>query len=340
MKNVDWEHLNSLLWTGDDTNIELAVTIAKGMSALPQWQTYQQLKQCVVFFEWHLRTKFSIGKLIHYVQANGIQIGYTEYPDCLAVLSPVVRNISLFSHNLPAIPSFVFQMRKVEDLNLAGNQLNELPDELFDLENLRVLNISYNHITSIPTAILRLSRLEELCYISDGYYELPDVLPQLPQLRRLVFGWGVAPSQSMPVPDIIFQCRNLTSLTIEGLMFKEIPAAIAQLTQLESFSVHEVYISDLPNELSLLLNLKELRIESTFYESYISELPRVIPTLRNLRSLYIRNTMIGTIPDEFANLQQLEYIEFFNINIPVESIPYWEDKLYKWLPNAVVHWDA
>ena len=205
MKNVDWEHLDSLLWTGEKANIKLAATIAEGMQVLPQWQTYQQLKKCAIFFRRHLDRKFSIGELIRYVQAHGIHIKTTEYPDYLAVLSPIVRSIGMVWCNLSAIPSFVFQMRKVENLNLERNQLTELPDELFDLENLRVLNINSNPIKSIPKAILRLSQLEELCCISEGYYELPDVLPQLPQLRRLVFGWGIGLAQSMPVPDIIFR---------------------------------------------------------------------------------------------------------------------------------------
>ena len=42
MENIDWEHLDSLLWTGEKTNIKLAVTIAKGMQVLPQWFSYRR----------------------------------------------------------------------------------------------------------------------------------------------------------------------------------------------------------------------------------------------------------------------------------------------------------
>ncbi len=339
MENIDWEHLDSLLWTGEKTNIKLAVTIAKGMQVLPQWQTYQQLKQCVDFFERQWRKRFSVTEFIKYIQANGIDLQQqmTDFPDYIAVLSPIARSIRLDMCRLVAIPPFVFKMHNLEDLNLSGNELTELPDELFDLKKLRVLNISYNHITSIPTAIQHLHQLTELQCISFEYCQLPAALPTLPQLRRLVFGIVAVPTQFVPVPAIIFECRALTSLEISGLTFDEMPAAVAQLAQLETLCVASTSMSNLPDELSKLLNLKELRFSSMVN---MSELPHVVFALDNLRSLYIFDTPIGKIPREFANLQQLECIEISGINIPPQSFRFWEQKLYSWLPNTVVHWYA
>ena len=69
-----------------------------------------------------------------------------------------LKSLDLSFKKLHSIPTYIFELSSLENLNLSHNQLQqELPQEITRLKSLKVLDISWNHITHnldfLPTEI-------------------------------------------------------------------------------------------------------------------------------------------------------------------------------------------
>jgi Leucine-rich repeat (LRR) protein len=100
-------------------------------------------------------------------------------------LSVVPINIlNLSGQGLEKVPSSVFKMTNLEELDLSNNRLTgALPGEIRFLKNLRKLNVSNNQMTGIPAEIGQLTNLEELDYQNNQITGLPMEIQNLKKLR-------------------------------------------------------------------------------------------------------------------------------------------------------------
>lgn len=93
-------------------------------------------------------------------------------------------SLDLSGQGLTRVPSYVFSMTSLEELDLSNNNLTgALPGEIRFLENLRVLDVSDNNMTGVPAEIGQLENLEELDYSKNSLTGLPLELGNLSALQ-------------------------------------------------------------------------------------------------------------------------------------------------------------
>jgi Leucine-rich repeat (LRR) protein len=95
-------------------------------------------------------------------------------------------NLDLSKSGLEKLPSNVWSMTSLEELNLSNNRLTgALPAEIRQLRNLRILDASNNLMTGVPAEIGQLTKLQELNLSNNQLTGLPSELGNLTSLRVL-----------------------------------------------------------------------------------------------------------------------------------------------------------
>lgn len=100
--------------------------------------------------------------------------------------TPQVNELDLSSHGLVQVPNYVFDLERVEHLNLSNNALEgALPAEISNLKNLKTLNLSNNNFTGVSAEVGRLQNLQVLDLSNNNLTGLPYELGNLRNLQTL-----------------------------------------------------------------------------------------------------------------------------------------------------------
>lgn len=146
-----------------------------------------------------------------------------------------LRVLNLGENSLMRLPEEIGNLAALESLELSGNRLGgkfgePLPDSLGWLGNLRSLSLSSNHLTHLPESIARL----DLEVLQLDYNHLGDLL------------W---PSEAM---------ENLRHLSLRGNRLTAVPKFVSGCARLEKLDVSLNSISEIPDEIVNLPQLREL----------------------------------------------------------------------------------
>jgi Leucine-rich repeat (LRR) protein len=233
-----------------------------------------------------------------------------------------VLRLNLSEQQLTEIPSEVFNLTNLQELNISQNNLSELkgieklinlqilnigmndfeifPLEITKLKNLKVLSIWWNKIKSFPQAFYEENRLiEQLDMTSMFEFDFENNLNQIhsfENLRQLNLG-------NNQTPNLTIQFDKLTNLEVfgyirqESVNLKKLCQDLASCKNLKTvhFSVNN--ISVLPEEILLLENLEELNL----YDNKLITLPESIVKMKKLKEI--------SLIDNPINEQQIKKIE-------------------------------
>ncbi|PLX26864.1 hypothetical protein C0583_06240 [Candidatus Parcubacteria bacterium] len=95
-------------------------------------------------------------------------------------------SLDLSNQRLDKIPAYVFEQKKLEELNISGNQITgAIQAEIRHLQNLKVLNAGNNNMTGVPAEIGQLQNLEVLDLSNNELTGLPYELGNLKNLKIL-----------------------------------------------------------------------------------------------------------------------------------------------------------
>jgi Leucine-rich repeat (LRR) protein len=184
---------------------------------------------------------------------------------------------------------------------LPSYSLEELPSALFaKFSRLETLEIHHcNHLTSLPEAIGYLSHLKEFelyrCY---SLTSLPSSLGQLTTLEKIALSFcheltveGIAPLQHL---------TGLKSLSLANLTkIKKYPDFICNLTALKELHLYSYSITALPAALGNLTNLETLRINL----EKLQKLPESIGNLNALTRIHFNHcSKLTTLPESLDDL--------------------------------------
>jgi hypothetical protein len=97
-------------------------------------------------------------------------------------------------------------------------------------------------------------------------------------------------------------------LDFRGLKLRELPEAIASLTQLRVLYLHNNQLTELPEAIASLTQLQELDLSN----NQLTELPEAIASLTQLRVLYLHNNQLTELPEAMASLTQLRVLYLHN----------------------------
>ncbi|XP_031279525.1 probable LRR receptor-like serine/threonine-protein kinase At1g56130 [Pistacia vera] len=262
--------------------------------------------------------------------------------DCTA--SPChVTHLKIYALDIfGEIPSELFVLRKLMDLNLGQNVLNgPIPAEIGELSEMQYLSLGINNLTGqVPAELGNLTKLTSLSFSSNNFFgPLPKELGNLTSLQQLYIDssgvsgpipeefanlkslqnlWASDNIFTGKLPEFFGTLTELIDLRLQGTLLEgPIPSSFAALTKLT-----DLRIGDLNGEDSTLDFLENLNILSTLSlrNCRVSgQIPEGLAKFASLKLLDLSfNKLTGRIPNSFQDFASLEYMYLGNNNLSGE----------------------
>ena len=207
--------------------------------------------------------------------------------------------------------------RKIEDawrsravqLNLNGMELTELPNSLWELTKLQSLELSQNKLMVLPDAIEKLTNLRELSIYDGVLRSIPTSIKKLQNLKHI----GIGNNELEEFPEGIKYLNGLEVLEIYENKIEQIPEWVSGLISLKSLAVDGNQISILPECLFTLEKLNRLEIGSeAIGGNPIEVLPDSINRLQLLQSLHLVGCKLVDLPTSMFQLRNLSHLDLRN----------------------------
>uniref|UniRef100_A0A672KD55 Multifunctional ROCO family signaling regulator 1 n=1 Tax=Sinocyclocheilus grahami TaxID=75366 RepID=A0A672KD55_SINGR len=200
-----------------------------------------------------------------------------EFPEGLGSTLTRLRILILRRNKFATVPTAVFQLSQLVELDVSHNCLNHFSEDIDLLKGLKKLCISHNKIQYLPSQIGTLQSLEEL---DISFNELHDFPRSFSQLRKL---------RTLDVDHNKLQC---------------FPSEILALSDLEELDCSGNKLEGLPGNIMMLQSIKILWLSST----HLLFLPETFCELQNLESLMLDNNFLTSLPQSFGKLQKLKML--------------------------------
>ena len=101
---------------------------------------------------------------------------------------PSLRYLSLTQFDLSEFPDGIFQMKKLEGLELLACQVESLPDRISELHALKALHLPVNYLSDLPMSMVSMNSLKSLDLVNNHFLQTPKVISHLHSLRILDIG--------------------------------------------------------------------------------------------------------------------------------------------------------
>lgn len=186
------------------------------------------------------------------------------------------------------------------------NQKIELPLIINEYPNIKKLSFhgqSKENLFETPNNLEQLIHIQDLCLWRDCDFTKMKPMPQIEELYVSVKNVETETKQ------IITCFPNLKKIKIWGNFLKKqtLPNEIDRLISLESITLVECGLSNIPTSIFNLKRLKVLKLIGLPLESF----PEVITQLEHLEILEVSSTLIK-LPNNFSNLKNLKKLNLDN----------------------------
>ncbi|KAI5331781.1 hypothetical protein L3X38_021907 [Prunus dulcis] len=201
------------------------------------------------------------------------------------------------------IPSTIFNLSTLEDINLSSNKLSGvIPKEIGNLTMLKRIYLDSNNFNEISKEIGFLDHVEE--FLSGG---LPDNICQhLSSLQTL----NLRRNQfDGPLPSKLWQCKELLILELRENNFSgSIPKNIGNLTMMKEISLsHNTLTGTIPDEIGDLPNLQSLELQDNNLNGLIPSSIFNISTISEISLSF--NPLSGSLPTNIGlGLPNLQFL--------------------------------
>ena len=253
------------------------------------------------------------------------------------------KRILLSFDKLREIPSYIFNLKQIEDLSISNNELTNIPEEIGKLSHLKRLEFQSNKIKTLPNSISGLDSLSEIHFCNNMNWEqVFSVLAKCKNFKSAIF-WDVGLDS---IPTSILLCQNIEIIDLLGnskidykkafdilknlknlkevrfsFYTKQIPTGLGKLQQLEVLNIEHSKIETVTDELGLLTNLRELHFR---YCDKLTKIPRCISnckkinkvSLYSMRDMFDFNYSIKSL--QGLDLTYLDLSQAWRLKIPKE----------------------
>lgn len=208
--------------------------------------------------------------------------------------------LDLRGNNLAELPPEIGLLKNLRELDLGGNKLRQLPSEIGNLVNLKVLRLWGNQLAMLPLEIGKLSNLQQLDISSNELIELPPEIGKLSNLEKL----QVFNNKFTELPPEIGSLSKLNDLNVASNNLTTLPVSIGNLNSLQYLSIaNNERFSKFPLGMGLLTNLRRLDVRNTLFDTPIADFPTEIDSLKNLSIEYsfiasVSINEVKSLPDE------------------------------------------
>jgi len=145
----------------------------------------------------------------------------------------VVTGLILWYCELTEIPSLIFKLSALQELNLGYDKISQVPKELLELKDLTYLKLPGNQFTEIPAIICQMKSLQALSMGGNQLREIPSEIGNLIHLRELDLRFN----KISHIPETIAQLAHLELLNLANNPIKELPESLKKfLSRLRSFA--------------------------------------------------------------------------------------------------------
>ncbi|KAK1385753.1 hypothetical protein POM88_023488 [Heracleum sosnowskyi] len=330
----------------DIRDCQILTNLPEGIRKMRSLQ-YVYLSGCSSLVDFHV-PEFTINRISTTGQANEMEVlldfhksvctleitalvglveKLLEY-EFLKSKSVAVRNLKVIhmrNSKLPKIQDNV-SFPDVEELLLQPNfDLSCVPSSFVErLLALKVLNMSKTSIKTIPSWVFKFIKLEQLILIGcEHLTEVSDGIGALENLKLLDLSGC---SSLFEVPNLfIEQMPTLEVLDLSGTSIKTLPDSVSRLIKLEELRLrHCELLKELPQEIGRLESLRVLDLEGTDLVCLPEELGKLIKlkclrvSLYDAESYRKRNNIVAIIPR--GMLSQLSELEELWINVDPHDI--------------------
>ncbi|ELP94890.1 villin, putative [Entamoeba invadens IP1] len=149
-------------------------------------------------------------------------------------------------------------------LNFSENEIVEIPDTIGDCIGLTYLSLAKNQLVSLPPTMSRLKSLKQLILYGNKLKNLP--LLDKSGLTHL----DVADNEFDVIPKIVFKCP-LVKLYLDSNNLSEVPNDISELIALKELTLSSNVLRSLPKGMTMLPSLQVLDVEKNdlgeFYDT-------------------------------------------------------------------------
>lgn len=124
---------------------------------------------------------------------------------------PHLKSFSIHLSSLIELPSWIFQLPKLEVLKIKNSPLKSLP-EFGDNLAIRILQLSGLEIDEIPESIGKLKKLDTVDFSANQLSDLPDSMHDLKSVHRI----NLDKNQFQILPLWLDQLPALNHLSLDG----------------------------------------------------------------------------------------------------------------------------
>uniref|UniRef100_UPI0037E83237 volume-regulated anion channel subunit LRRC8E n=1 Tax=Semicossyphus pulcher TaxID=241346 RepID=UPI0037E83237 len=187
------------------------------------------------------------------------------------------------------------KLNNIVSLELVGCELERIPSAVFSLNNLQELDLKENKLTTVEE-ILSLQHCRRLVTLKLWHNKItyiPDHISKLHSLEMLDVSWN----KLRKLPIRLFHCTNLRHLDVSHNQLTSLPPEIGILQGLQFFSAAFNSLEMLPEELFSCKRLKTLALGNNCL-AYLS--PRV-SNLAQLVRLEMKGNRLESLPHEITD---------------------------------------
>lgn len=212
------------------------------------------------------------------------------------------------------LSDFINQCSSLQYLRITGYEPGRHWDELFDLlkkhKALKGIELFYNDgLKRVPNQIKQNPNLKVISIVGNrrlDYNHLFKKLQGLDSLQKI----ALVDNKLRDVPSSLKKVRSLRQLHISGnenLNYEDLVDELEQ-TNIEELSIPLNSLSDIPQNISKLKQLKVLDIRKNF----IADIPEGVSQLDSLKGLRVEDNLILDLETEFSELKDLniKYLSF------------------------------
>lgn len=239
-----------------------------------------------------------------------------------------VTALILDAQNLEHIPVEVWQMPRLETLDLRHNALKVLPENLaalsalktlwlghnqleklpIQLPNLLQIDLSKNRFSQFPVALRQLKELQSLNLSSNRLREWPEL--NFPALKHLTLstnkiGEGCFAAALLPKLEKLDLAHNrLTQVTFQGIFIT-----------LQSLNLARNQLRFLPDNWDKMPFLRQLNLA----QNQLEQLPTTLTTCAWLKTLQVNKNKLQRLGRYFSSFQRLEELNL--ADNPLDQLP-------------------
>ena len=221
--------------------------------------------------------------------------------------------LDLTGVGLREVPSEVWTLTDLADLQLSNNKLTFLPEGLGNLKHLERLGLAGNRLRSLPESVGNCVKLEGLWAHGNVLGSLPTTIGKCEWLRHLM----LAGNRLRALPDSVGSLDALEELSVPGNRLKAVPETIVGCVSLRALDLHGNAISTLPDAMGARCrSLEDVSVQGNFLKS----IPDSLCDARRLKRLNVAENALESLPERLGDAAMLTQLWVY-ANPRLRAIP-------------------